>query len=167
MTNESARRGAHVRLCDAVVVIVFLAIVLSTFAQVVFRYVLSFSLPWADEIARFGLVWLVYMGMVSALVRGQHVSVEFLLARYRGPLGVWMHNLIDLAGVVLFGTLLYGGVLLMQMTGSQITPGLGISKAWVYLALPVGAALMILEFGLRMWRRTAGRNDDAQAMTGI
>lgn len=151
------RKAWHPLFSEVIVILCFVAIVLTTFAGVVSRYILAYSLPWADEIARYGLVWLVYIGMVSTLVRGQHVSVEILLSRYRGKVQTWMLNLIDLACMVLFGALLYGGLLLMEMAHSQITPALGISKSWVYAAVPLGAALMLIEYVLRIARRLTGR----------
>lgn len=148
----------HPLFSEIVVIICFLAIVLATFMGVVSRYILEYSLPWADEVARYSLVWLVYVGMVSSLVRGQHVCVEVLLSRYRGQVRIWMLNLIDLACMVLFGALLYGGLLLMQMAQSQITPALGISKSWIYAAVPVGSALMLIEYVWRIKRRLSGQD---------
>lgn len=152
------RKHLHPLISEVVVVICFVAIVLTTFLGVVSRYILEYSLPWADEVARYALVWLVYIGMVSSLVRGQHVCVELLLSRYKGKLRIWMLNLIDLSGMVLFGALLYGGVLLMEMAYTQITPGLGISKAWVYAAIPIGAILMLIEYVLRIKRRLSSQD---------
>lgn len=145
------------QISEMIVIICFVAIVLATFLGVVSRYILESSIPWADEIARYGFVWLVYIGMVVSLVRGQHVCVEILLLRYRGTLRIWMLNLIDLAVMALFGALLYGGVILMEMTYTQITPGLGISKSWVYAAVPIGAALMLIEYVSRIKRRLSGQ----------
>lgn len=143
---------------EVIVIICFVAIVLTTFAGVISRYILSYSLPWADEMARFSLVWLVYIGMVSTLVRGQHVCVELLLSRCQGKPRIWLLNLIDLACMVLFGALLYGGLLLMELASSQSLPALGISKSWVYAAVPIGAALMLIEYVLRIKRRLSGQS---------
>ncbi|MFA5663281.1 TRAP transporter small permease [Castellaniella sp.] len=148
----------HPLFSEVIVILCFLVIVLATFLGVVSRYVLEYSLPWADEVARYALVWLVYVGMVSTLVRGQHVCVELLLVRYRGRARVWLLNLIDLACMVLFAALLYGGLQLMQMAQTQITPALGISKSWIYAAVPLGSALMLIEYVLRIRRRLSGQS---------
>lgn len=158
MISHPMSKRLHPLISEVVVIICFVAIVLTTFLGVVSRYIFEYSLPWADEIARYGLVWLVYIGMVSSLVRGQHVCVELLLSRYRGRSRIWMLNLIDLCCMMLFGVLLYGGVLLMEMAYSQVTPGLGISKSWVYAAVPIGAALMLIEYVSRITRRLTGQD---------
>jgi len=147
------RAGRHVLVSEWIVIVTFLVMVLVTFAQVIFRYVFEFSLPWADELARYCLVWMVFVGMVVALVRGQHVTVDLLRARYQGRVRLLMLSVIDLACAVLFGTLLYGGVLLMQLAVGQTTSGLGMPKYLVYAALPLGAVLMLVELALRVYRR--------------
>lgn len=152
------RRGKHVLLSEWIVIATFVVMVVSTSLQVICRYVLAFSLPWADELARFCLVWMVFVGMVIAFVRGQQVTVDLLLDAYRGRLRLIAMTLIDLAGALLFGVLLYGGAKLMLLTGNQMTSGIGISKAFVYAALPLGAILMLIEFALRIVRRFSGED---------
>ncbi len=147
------RAGRHVLVSEWIVIVTFLVMVLVTFGQVIFRYVFEFSLPWADELARYCLVWMVFVGMVVALVRGQHVTVDLLRARYQGRVRLIMLSVIDLACAVLFGTMLYGGVLLMQLAVGQTTSGLGMPKYLVYAALPVGAVLMLVELALRIYKR--------------
>lgn len=151
------KAGKHVLLSEWIVVTTFVVMVLSTFVQVICRYVLSFSLPWADELARFCLVWMVFVGMVIAFVRGQQVTVDVMLDRYRGRFRLLALTVIDLAGALLFGVLLCGGVKLMLLTGTQMTSGIGVSKAFVYAALPLGAILMLIEFAVRVVRRLSGR----------
>ena len=148
----------HVLIGEWVVIVTFVVMVAAIFGQVIFRYVLAFSLPWADELARYCLVWMVFVGMVVALVRGQHVTVDILLDRYKGRLQLIAHTLIDLLGAVLFLVILYGGVLLMILTVGQSTSGMGMPKYMVYAALPIGAGLMLIELALRIYRRhTAAR----------
>lgn len=147
------RTDKHILISEGIVIVAFLVMVVTTFAQVICRYVLEFSIPWADELARYSLVWLVFVGMVAALVRGQHVAVTVLLDRYRGGFRPIALTVIDLTSAVLFIALLYGGVLMMQLTVGQTTSGMGMPKYFVYAALPLGAMLMLIEFALRIYRR--------------
>jgi TRAP-type C4-dicarboxylate transport system permease small subunit len=143
----------HVLLSEWIVIVTFLVMVIATFTQVVCRYVLAFSLPWADELARHCLVWMVFVGMVVGLVRGQHVTVDLLLDRYPDRIRPLALTVIDVASGILFVTILYGGVLLMQLTVGQTTSGMGLPKYLVYAALPLGAVLMLVELVLRIRRR--------------
>ncbi len=147
------RTSKHILFSEWVVIVAFAVMVIGTFTQVVCRYVLDFSLPWMDELSRYCLVYMVFVGMVITLVRGQHVTVDLLLDRYSARLRPIALTFIDVASAVLFGVLLYGGVLLMQLTAGQTTSGMGMPKYMVYAAIPLGAILMLIEFGLRIYRR--------------
>jgi|APGre2960657444_1045066.scaffolds.fasta_scaffold52624_2 TRAP-type C4-dicarboxylate transport system permease small subunit len=143
----------HIKLSELVIIVTFVVMVVSTLTQVICRYLLQFSLPWVDELARYCLVWMVFVGMVLTLVRGQHVTVDLMLDRYSIRFRPFALTIIDLATSGLFLVLLYGGVLLMQLTAGQTTSGLGIPKYMVYAALPIGALLMLIELGQRIYRR--------------
>ena len=143
----------HIKLSELVIIVTFVVMVVSTLTQVICRYLLEFSLPWVDELARYCLVWMVFVGMVLTLVRGQHVTVDLMLDRYSIRFRPFALTIIDLATSGLFLVLLYGGVLLMQLTAGQTTSGLGIPKHMVYAALPIGALLMLIELGQRIYRR--------------
>lgn len=143
----------HIKLSELVIIVTFVVMVVSTLTQVICRYLLEFSLPWVDELARYCLVWMVFVGMVLTLVRGQHVTVDLMLDRYSIRFRPFALTIIDLATSGLFLVLLYGGVLLMQLTAGQTTSGLGMPKYMVYAALPIGALLMLIELGQRIYRR--------------
>jgi TRAP-type C4-dicarboxylate transport system permease small subunit len=147
------RVNKHVKLSELVIIFTFVVMVVSTLTQVICRYLLDFSLPWVDELARYCLVWMVFIGMVLTLVRGQHVTVDLMLDRYSIRFRPFALTIIDLSISGLFLVLLYGGVLLMQLTAGQTTSGMGIPKYMVYAALPIGALLMLIELGQRIYRR--------------
>ena len=53
------------KITNIIVTFLFMVVVAVVFAQVVARYVAGSSIRWADELARFAFVWLVYLGAVS------------------------------------------------------------------------------------------------------
>ena len=48
------------------------------FGNVICRYFLDISLGWYEEISRFLLIWIVFLGAVIALIRGDHLSIDLL-----------------------------------------------------------------------------------------
>ena len=46
--------------------------------QVIFRYVLNHSLFWSEELARYLLVWLTFLGASSAYYRKVHPGIDLL-----------------------------------------------------------------------------------------
>ncbi len=57
-----------------IVMILLALMVIIVFANVVSRYYLQFSLAWSEEIARFMLVWLVFLGSFLAYIHDEHLG---------------------------------------------------------------------------------------------
>ncbi|MGJ9384409.1 TRAP transporter small permease [Salipaludibacillus sp. CF4.18] len=57
---------------------------LSLFLGVVFRYVLSSPLIWANEMATFSLVWLTFIGGSMGVKQQESAAVTFLVDKVRG-----------------------------------------------------------------------------------
>ena len=47
-------------------------------AQVVCRYVLSYSISWSEEISRYAFVWATFVGAAAVAGRGEHYDVTIL-----------------------------------------------------------------------------------------
>ena len=58
------------KITNIIVTFLFMVVVAVVFAQVVARYVAGSSIRWADELARFAFVWLVYLGGLEGDVYG-------------------------------------------------------------------------------------------------
>ena len=56
----------------------FWALGLTVFTQFFTRYVLNDSLAWTEEIARYGLMWVVFIGGAMVTRRNTHIAVELL-----------------------------------------------------------------------------------------
>lgn len=128
-----------------VVVFLFGAIVVVVFAQVVSRFVFNAPFSWSEELARYLQVWLILLASAACVRRGLHLTVDYAVHSL-GPQLRWAMRLLAIAGVVFFlGVVIVSGVVLISATANQATPALEIPIRVVYLALPLGALLMLLE----------------------
>jgi TRAP-type C4-dicarboxylate transport system permease small subunit len=118
--------------------------------QVGVRFVLTamgvnIAAPWTEELARYLLVWMIFLGAGVGCRRMQLIALTFVI----GWLPPWLGRAARLLALALclwlFGILLIYGWQFMQVIGrSEMSPVMQIGKAWVYWAMPVGAALMIV-----------------------
>src|SRR5690625_1487203 len=46
------------------------------FIQVMMRYVFSSSLSWSEEIARYGFIWMIFIGVSYAVKKNKHLKVD-------------------------------------------------------------------------------------------
>lgn len=139
---------ALVRLNRAALVLLLAAMAIIIFANVVLRYTTSQSIEWAEEVARYLMVWLTFLGAGPVLRYGGHIAVENLqdsLPR-RGALA--LRAVIAALLFAFFGFMVWFGVLYVERAQFQMTPTTQISMGWVYAAMPVGGLLMMLHFAL-------------------
>ena len=57
---------------------VFWALAAIVFLQFFTRYVLNDSVAWTEEIARYGLIWVTFIGAVMVTRRNSHIAVALL-----------------------------------------------------------------------------------------
>ncbi|EAQ02284.1 putative membrane protein [Pseudooceanicola batsensis HTCC2597] len=108
------------------------------------RYLTSHSLPWADEAARYLMIWLTFSGAGLILRVGGHVAITNL----QDVLPRTGHRLLRAAIVVIllifFGFMVHVGWQYAQRMQYQVTPALRLPFLYVYAAMPVGFTLLIL-----------------------
>jgi TRAP-type C4-dicarboxylate transport system permease small subunit len=118
--------------------------------QVVVRFVLTnlgvnIAAPWTEELARYLLVWLIFLGAAVGCRRMQLISLEFAIKGLPGIVGIVMRYMALILCLGLFVLMLRFGVQFVQVLGAtELSPVMQISKIWVYWAMPAGAALMIV-----------------------
>lgn len=132
------------RVTEVILVVVLSVMAVVVFLQVIFRYVLNFPLFWTEEFARYCLVWCSLLGSAVAVKRGQHIAVTVFMDRLPPALrrGLTVIALVSVAAIL--AIILWGGIQLVAVTRAQISPALRISMSIPYLAVPVGAALMLV-----------------------
>jgi tripartite ATP-independent transporter DctM subunit len=137
-----ARRIALVvdRLVEAVSVATLLAACLLAVVQVFFRYVLNNSLPWPEEVARLGFVWVVFLGMALAIHRDAHLRID-LVDRLSGALSatVSVGFRVVMVAAACAALAHHGLELVSRAMGA--TPALRIPISYLYGAVPAGAIL--------------------------
>jgi TRAP-type C4-dicarboxylate transport system permease small subunit len=127
-------------ICLVLMVVLTLDLMLGVFS----RYVLFSTFTWYDEIARICFVWMVFLGAAVGVKRGAHFGLHLLVDKL-GPLAKRSAALLTPLVIIAFSiVLIVQGWALMEFGQFQSTPVMGLSKTWVYAAIPVSGLLMIL-----------------------
>lgn len=128
------------------------------FYQVVTRFVLGAPSTWSEVAARSAMIWTVFLGAAYAFRSGAMIAVDVIFQIARGRLRLVLQTLAALLTLGLLLLLVWQGLLMTQRVGRQSLAGLDISIAWIYAALPVGAAFALFALLSRLidvWRGTA------------
>ncbi|MHA6344343.1 TRAP transporter small permease [Roseivivax sp. CAU 1761] len=130
--------------------------------QIVSRVAFT-SLRWTEEVARFGLIWITFLGAALAYQQGRHIAVA-LLRDSLPPL--WRRAVTGAALLVALAFLVTLAVIgwhYMQVQSFQKSPSLRLSMSHVYAVMPVSAALMALLAAIDLVRLIAGAPPRAAA----
>jgi TRAP-type C4-dicarboxylate transport system permease small subunit len=129
---------------ESLVAAILALIALLVIYQVASRYLLGNPPSWTEELARYLQVWLVLLAAPICLARGMHLSVDYLTPKLPAGPRFFVRTVV-LVLIALFSVvLMVYGARLLRVASFQVSPALGISMIWPYLAVPVSGALMAL-----------------------
>ena len=117
---------------------------LSALLGVFFRYVMQSPFMWTEEAARYLLVWMGFVAVSIALRRGRHIRIEILDKMAPAKLVRWIDFLVD-ALIAYFFIVLFRQGYLMTVNSIMSAATMGMSMKWVLAAVPVGAALTLIQ----------------------
>ncbi len=112
--------------------------------QVFFRYILNDSLFWSEELARFLLVWLTFVGATVAYHRNMHPGVDAIFKRLDRSRRRKLRRVVDLLCLLFFTILVWYGTHFAYFIRAQTTPALGLPKWLVFSIIPISGILFSL-----------------------
>lgn len=125
-----------------IIIVLMFVMTVTVSAQILFRYVLNIPLGWSEEMARFAFVWVSFFG-ASALMRvREHINVTVFLDRFPRRVQAVAVFIANVCGLICVYFFLAGGIALTTNEWAQLAPAMQIPMGWVYVAIPISAALM-------------------------
>lgn len=132
------------RYAEYLLLLLGLSMTATVILQVFYRYILNHSLFWSEELARFLLVWLTFVGATVAYRRAMHPGVDFLYRRLDRTRRLKLRRLIDLVSLVFFFILIWYGCSFAYFIRAQTTPALGLPKWLIFSIIPLSGVLFSL-----------------------
>lgn len=122
-------------------------------ARSVFRSINAIKLTWAQELCIYLFVWMAKFGAAYGVRIGIHVGVDVLVQKLTGTPQKVM-TVIAMSGGILFTAILVwiGTDFVWHVRqGGQTSPDLEWPMWIIYLAVPLGSALMCFRFIQALW----------------
>jgi len=140
---------------------------LMVFLQVIFRYVIHVPFSFSEELARYLMVWIVCIGAAGAYGKGMHIGVNLFTGLLPATGQKWVARLVHLAVGGLMGVIIFEGGRLSYLLANQLSPAMEIKMTWPYLAVPVGAVLILIQAAALLFKGFAGKEKtkDSQIVT--
>lgn len=105
-------------------------------------------LTWTEEVARYFMVWTVFVGAALGARLSVHVGIEAVVTMFPARVTRAAYFFSGLVSMIFCLFVCYFG---LKMVGSiaemgQTSPAMEIPMTWVYAAVPVGCFLMAVHF---------------------
>jgi TRAP-type C4-dicarboxylate transport system permease small subunit len=180
MTNDPAKadEGVHLivvedvepeiehRVEDWIAFFAFWALGSIVFLQFFTRYVLNDSLAWTEEIARYGLIWITFIGAAIVVRKNMHISVEVLLHFLPAGSARVLLAFVDLAKLLFIGLLAYFSLAIVERMQWQRMVIIDLPMSTVYAGVALGCFLMLLRQALIFFRNARDGWRSAQQSIG-
>lgn len=142
--------------CGVASALLFGIVVVLVTADVLMRNLGLGTLPWIVEVSEYSLPVATFLSAPWLLHNNQHVRIEILLTFMPRRAAQWMDQFADLIGLIASLSLVWYGLKIImdsRSIGSLIIKTLVFPEWWLFVPVPVGSALLVIEFVRRIARR--------------
>ena len=132
------------------------------FYGVIMRYLFNSPQAWVEEVARYSLIWGIFLGFGMALRHNHHIQVDIIYDRLKPS----MKRLLDIlaTGISIAFCLIYTyyGYILVEARyhSGMVSLDVGIPMWIVYLILPLSGLLFLLRFIERLVNILIGKDEN-------
>lgn len=146
--------------------IVFWSLASIVFLQFFTRYVLNDSLAWTEEIARYGLIWVTFIGAAIVARRNLHISVEVLLHYLPALPARVLLAIVDIIKLMFIGLLAYFSVTIVERMQWQRMVIIDLPMSIVYGGVALGCFLTLVRQAIIFFRNARDGWRSAQQSIG-
>jgi TRAP-type C4-dicarboxylate transport system permease small subunit len=128
-------------------------------ADVVMRYVFNRPIQGVAEVAMLATVWLVYLSASGISRRGGHIALDLFTGRF-GARGRAIFDIFaELVTIAVLSVILVTAIDYLSSGHFVTLPATGISKAFITVAIPISAGMMIVHSAIFLLRAVIGLGD--------
>ncbi len=121
--------------------------------QIFLRSVLGSSIKWSDELLRYQFIWLVFLGLPSAIYYGELTRFDMLEQKF-GPLArKILCTVLDLIAIVVLYLMYKGAMTLVTRQMTHMATTMNLPMGVVYSVIPVSAGAGIIFLVLDLYFR--------------
>jgi TRAP-type transport system small permease protein len=143
---------------DWIAFVLFWALALIVFLQFFTRYVLNDSLSWTEEISRYGLMMLAFIGGAVVTRKKTHIAVELLANVMKpSPLRSALLAVVDFVTLGFLALLAYFSVTIIERMHSQTMTVFELPMSLVYAGIGLGCFMMLARQIQVVWRNARDR----------
>ena len=124
----------------------FWMLALTVFYQFVTRYVMNDSAAWTEEVARYMLIGVVFIGAAIGVAKNNQIQVDFFYRHMPEAMGRWLSRAVDVLRIAFFIAAVVMTVQMMLKIGNQTRMTI------VDLPMNIVYGLCLFGFAAMTWR---------------
>jgi TRAP-type C4-dicarboxylate transport system permease small subunit len=128
------------------------------FAQVVARYLFDSGLSWSEELARYTMIWVVYLGTAVVYRDNSHISVTALEESLSPKVRLYLKLFQKTVSLVFVGLIGWFASRTLELAALQSSPNMSIPMNYIYLVFPISSVLIIFHLGISIIDDLSGRS---------
>jgi TRAP-type C4-dicarboxylate transport system permease small subunit len=134
------------------------------FMQVFMRYVIQQSLAWSEELNRYMFVWVIFLGINLGIRADIQIKIDLLDTVFKEKALIILHLLQYLLSLIAVIACLVSSIYLIDLGFLAKSTILRIPMWAVYLVLPFGCALCVIEICRKIFILLSGKNGTEKKM---
>ncbi|MCR4429630.1 MAG: TRAP transporter small permease [Tepidanaerobacteraceae bacterium] len=137
------------------VTVFFIAMFVLYFGQVVLRYFFHTGLPWAEELVRYLMIAMTYIGAAVLTKEGSQISMTLIedIFPYTKK---WLHLIQYIFTIIFYVIITYLAILALNLAQTQKSPAMGLPMSVIYAVIPLSTIFMVIHLIIKIYDSIKG-----------
>jgi TRAP-type transport system small permease protein len=143
-----------------ILIFLFIIMVIAVFLQVLFRFVLDQPLAWTEELARYLLIWMTFLGTGYAMSVKAHPSIDLIFEKANKSVKKVLLVLSTALTLFFFWHIIINSFEFIERSMMQTSPALQLQMGYVYTVIPISSVLFVINLlyiTISEWRKEANK----------
>jgi len=137
-------KGKKVDYVDVINTLAFIVMVVIVLLQIFARYVIHISIPWTEELARYLLILITFIGGALAIRNKQHIAVTVIINKLPKKVRFYLNKFFEIIEIVFLIVVFKGSVIMINCNWEAPVGAISwLTKGKLYLILPVSIVMMV------------------------
>lgn len=127
-----------------IIAVILIIMSLTIFSQVFSRFFLGASLAWSEELSRYLMAWLVFLGAAISIRKQSLIGVEAFVDLVSKNVKKYIKTFVYIVCLGFGIFLVLKGIDMLEIVATQKSPAMKVPMTWVYASIPFGGVLMAI-----------------------
>ncbi len=147
------------KILSFLMIALFIWMIVAFSIQVFARYIFSAGFTWTEELTRYGMIWMVFLGAAWIIFNSDHVKVTILEDVFKGQSKKVLMIIQDIFGLIFVVAIFYFSFSQLSIAARGVSANTGISNVVQYMVFPISMILSAWGYITRIVMRIGKKED--------